>query len=155
MFLLITERPFSHGRKSYTIEFKLSVLRRVGEPGGNKKRAAEVCGVSRQCIQDWVRDREKFEVARKDRSVSVKKRRIILPDIDSSLNRAKYPRLEAEVIAWIKELRSKGVTVSGDGIKRNARKVYTELHSDDDVEFKASMDDYPVSLHAMALVADQ
>ena len=97
-----------------------------------------MCGVSRQCIQDWVRERENFEGVRKDRSVSVKKRRIILPDKDSSLNRAKCPRIETGVLAWIQELRSRGVTISGECIKRHARKVYTELHSDDDVEFKAS-----------------
>ena len=66
------------------------------------------------------------------------KKRRTFPDKNSSLNRAKYPCLETEVLSWIQELRSRGVTISGECIKRHAREVYTELHSDDDVEFKAS-----------------
>jgi hypothetical protein len=51
---------------------------------------------------------------------------------DSSLNCAKYPRLETEVIVncVAEELQSRESV-------RHSRKVYTELHSDDDVEFKA------------------
>ena len=54
-----------HGRKSYTIE-KLAVLCKYDELGGNKARVARECGVSRQCVQDWVRDRQRLEQAREE-----------------------------------------------------------------------------------------
>ena len=41
-------------RKLYSIATKLCVLSKYDELGGNKSKTAKECGVSRQCVQDWL-----------------------------------------------------------------------------------------------------
>ena len=124
-------------RKSYSLGTKFEILRKYDELGGNKSKVAKLCGVSRQCLQDWVRDRERLEQARAERQVTVRKRRYLPSGEEAAKERAKFPRLEAEVVSWIKELRDKGVTVSGSAIQRHAKKVYEEFYPEED-NFRAS-----------------
>jgi transposase-like protein len=128
------------GRISYTIAFKLRVLTKYDELGGNKSRTAKECGVSRQCVQDWVRDRESLEQTKKERQIAVRKRRHVPSTDQMRQERGKFPHLEERVVTWIKDLRQKGVTISGDSIKRYAKIVYEEHLSDRErtIDFKAS-----------------
>jgi transposase-like protein len=98
------------GRISYTIAFKLRVLTKYDELGGNKSRTAKECGVSRQCVQDWVRDRESLEQTKKERQIAVRKRRHVPSTDQMRQERGKFPHLEERVVTWIKDLRQKGVT---------------------------------------------
>ena len=44
------------GRKSYSIATKRHVLSKNNELCRKKSKTAKECEVSRQCVQDWVRD---------------------------------------------------------------------------------------------------
>ena len=78
-------------RKSYTIETKLSVLRKLDEFQGNKSKTAKICGVPRQSVQDWAKEREKLQGIRDDRSLSVKRRRKIPLEKDDTKRRRVFP----------------------------------------------------------------
>ena len=93
--------------------------------------------MSRQCVQDWVKDRQRLEQAKDDRQTAVRKRRHVPRNADEVKGRGKYPHIEAEVVSWIADLRQKGVTVSGGSIKRYAKKVYDKHYPEED-DFHAS-----------------
>jgi hypothetical protein len=63
-----------------------------------------VCGVSRQCVQDWERDREKLERAKDDHQLSVKRRRFLPLDDNAARNRGKVSRLDEDIVKWIRDL---------------------------------------------------
>ena len=125
-------------RKSYTIETKLSVLRKLDKFQGNKSKTAKICRVPRQSVQDWAKEREKLQGIRDDRSLSVKRRRKIPLEKGDTKQRGVFPLMEDEVVAWIRDLRKKGVTVSGGMIQRKARICFEELYSSETFTFKAS-----------------
>ena len=68
------DNSLARGRKSYGIATKLRVLSKCNELGGNTSKTAKGCGVSRQCAQDWVRDRESLQETKRDQQMAVRKR---------------------------------------------------------------------------------
>ena len=77
------DSSLARGRKSYSIAKKLRVLSKYDELGGNKSKTAKECGVSRQCVQDCVRDRKSLQETKRERQIAVRKRRYV-PSTDDS-----------------------------------------------------------------------
>jgi transposase-like protein len=126
-------------RRSYTVDKKLQVIAKYHELGQNILGASRVCGVPRGYVQEWIQREEEFSSLKKDRQVSVRRRRnkTARPGDDEAKRQAKYPRLEIELVSWLEGLRRDGVTVSSSCIQQQARRVFNELYNDHE-EFTAS-----------------
>jgi hypothetical protein len=60
-------------------------------------------------------------------------------DEESVKVRGQFPELEAALVEWLRDIRKDGITVNGDYIKAQAKKLFKEVYPDEDFEnFKAS-----------------
>ena len=107
-----SDNPEKKTRRSYTIQTKPSTLAKLGEFGENKSKTANVCGVPRQCLQEWVKEKEKLQEARTERQIAVRKRRHVKSSQDVSEKRGKFSELERRLVSWIKERRESPKTFS-------------------------------------------
>ena len=69
------DSSLARGRKSDSIATKFRVLSKYDKLRGNKSKTAKECGVSTQCVQDWVRDPESLQETKRERQIAVRKRR--------------------------------------------------------------------------------
>ncbi|RWR99875.1 pogo transposable element with KRAB domain-like protein, partial [Dinothrombium tinctorium] len=126
-------------RVSYTIEFKLNVLKELKSTfNGNKRRCAKFFQISRSLLQDWAKKESKFNELKDDNNVSIRRTRYIALDSDSKKKRASYPDMEANLYEWIKKEREKGYLIDTEQIKRQALTLFKEYYPNSDSYFKAS-----------------
>ena len=64
-------QPIARSRKSYTVRFKLAAVDKLDQLGSNVARASRELGISRGCLQAWIKQREQLEEMMKDCQVSV------------------------------------------------------------------------------------
>lgn len=121
---------------SYTISFKLDVLKKLSELHGNISATARFFCIPRSCVQDWLRQQDKLEACRTDDDLVIRKRRCIPSSEDTAKKRARCPAMEESLASWISEERKQGIPVSASHIKARAEDLLSK--SDGATNFKAS-----------------
>ena len=88
-------------RKSYTREFKLSVVQYLRQNNHNVSQTARHFSIDRKMVQRWVKDEEKIKASSKGSKKSKHERR------------ADYPEMEEELHREYRQLRTRGLKVKG------------------------------------------
>jgi hypothetical protein len=102
-------------------------------------KAARDSRVPRECLQQWVKQREELQEMSAERQLSVRKRWYVVQDMEARLNRSHFPELEASLVDWLTALRRDGITVSGDCIKMQSKRLFKDVYPDSNPDdFKAS-----------------
>jgi len=126
-------------RRSYTVSFKINVLKSLeSEFGGNKTACSKKYGVTRSRIQDWQKQMDTMLELKESRQITVKKMRTIQTDQEKIKKRGKWPELDEAVYKWILEERKEGHLVDSFSIKIKAGQIFKDLFGDSDVQFKES-----------------
>ena len=55
------ETAVAKGRKSYTVEKKLSIITKCNQNGGNVAKTARDCNIPHGCLHQWLKQREELE----------------------------------------------------------------------------------------------
>lgn len=112
----------SSKRHSYTVRFKLNVIRHAEE--NNNAKTARKYSISEKLVRDWKKSKELLQASRP----TSRSRRHKNPQ---------WPKLETQLKSWIIIQREQGIAVSVELIKLKAREIaaeFTEFKSN----FKAS-----------------
>lgn len=89
-------------RKSYTIEYKINILKQVDTNGVDK--VARQSGIDRRCLQRWRKNRQKLNSTAQTRSGAKQKR---IPNSETKKG-CQYPLMEKDLNQWIISERGKG-----------------------------------------------
>ena len=82
-------------------------------------------GISRQCIRNWVRDKDKLvNQSRKHFRSKVK----------YTKDRCECEEMERMIVDWLKVERSKGVCISEKSLRSKAIEFYNEIHPEEENE---------------------
>jgi len=81
-------------KRSYTVAFKLDAIS-YAEATSNRK-AALFYKVDRKRVQEWRKDKEKFEAVRNDKDSNINQVRVLA----GRGRKAKYPELEKELLGY-------------------------------------------------------
>ena len=119
-------------RNSYSFNFKSKAFKLLKSNDGNISKTAKILKVTRGNIQRWRSQEENIKQHVKSADVSSRKKR------KNRQRKAKYPLLENALLSYIKERRNKNENVDGKKIRRHAVSIFSGLHPDCDIPFKAS-----------------
>jgi transposase-like protein len=100
----MTEEKKKH--HSYTLEFKLDVLKDVDNGEMSMRQYARKHGLSPLCIRDWKIARPKYEEKKKDHSISIEKIRRV-----SHGGPQPNEQLETELLEWFLERQEKHLRI--------------------------------------------
>ena len=121
-------------RKSYSIDFKLRVTKRLHELNENISATAKEFAVDRRQVRQWrvqEADMKRLSSERKKADDTLRRRRRL-----TYKSKAKYPDVEARLLDWVKEKREEGILVHGKAVRAKAKELVAEVYPDDN--FKAS-----------------
>ena len=114
------------------MNFKKQILKVLDENNGNISATAKACSVDRKNVRRWKEQRNSIEKEVVSRSAKSRfKRRI-------RTFKAKFPLLEDVIVDFVKEVRGKRQTVTGNMIRRKALTVFPNIYPDPSVHFTAS-----------------
>ena len=120
---VLVESTSKKGRKSYSREEKLKVVKYYYDNGKNLYQTCKRFSMNSKSVMRWVKDEEKIRGSSKG-SKRVKFER-----------RAQYPEMEAKLYMEYKELRKKGLKVKGWWFRVRAQQILTELKPDTNFQF--------------------
>ena len=116
------KHKMSAKRKSYTLNFKISVWDYLITNNDDISDTARNFGISRKCVQTWKRDAKKIRLGVKSRSrlgrVSRKVRTAI----------SLYPELDKQVLDLVKKRRAEKKSVTSKMICTYAKTLYPTLY---------------------------
>lgn len=113
--------------KSYTVQYKLSVLDWYHAHGENKKQTAKHFGVDRKRIRDWLKLEQQFRLE----PLSNMQRKRNTPGCPPH-----YQELDKTVLEWYKEQKVQGQKVTNRALRTKALELAPQLGFQD--TFKAS-----------------
>lgn len=113
--------------KTYTMQYKLSVLDWYYANGENKKRTSKHFGVDRKRIRDWLRLEQKFRMEPHSNMQCTRIARGCPPQ---------YQELDTTVLEWYKEQRAQGQKVTNRALRTKALELAPQFGFQD--TFKAS-----------------
>ena len=113
--------------KSYTLQYKLSVLDWYHSHGENKKQTAKHFGVDRKRIRDWLRLEQQFRLEPKS-NMQRKRNTTGCPP--------HYQELDKTVLEWYKEQEVQGRKVTNRALRTKALELAPQMGYED--TFKAS-----------------
>ena len=123
------------GRRSYSTEFKLKVIERYHELNDNVSLCATEFKITRREIQRWRSQYDKLRdlTARTRKHGKTMRRRRRLDYTKT----CRFPDMEEELVAWVKQLRKEGHAVHGKSIQKKAKDIIADFYGGD-VIFNAS-----------------
>jgi transposase-like protein len=107
---------------SYTLEFKLDVLKDVDNGEMSMRQYARKHGISPSCIRDWKIARPKYEEKKKDHSISIEKIRKL-----SHGGPQPNEQLETELLEWFLDRQEKHLRIKDKFIRAKARALASTI----------------------------
>ena len=120
---VLDESTSKKGRKSYSREEKLKVIKYYHDNGKNLYKTCKRFSMNSKSVMRWVKDEEKIRGSNKG------SKRV---NFD---RRAQYPEMEVKLFMEYKELRKKGLKVKGWWFRLRAKQILTELEPDTNFQF--------------------
>ena len=108
--------PFK--RKAIDLESKFNALQEVDRGGSTKQSIAERYGVKANTLSTWLSNRKAIEEAYANQTFGPKRKRMRLGNFEN---------LDAAMVSWLREVRSRDVRISGDLLASTAVKMAEEL----------------------------
>ena len=100
--------PFK--RKAIDLESKFNALQEVDRGGSTKQSIAERYGVKANTLSTWLSNRKAIEEAYANQTFGPKRKRMRLSNFEN---------LDAAMVSWLREVRSRDVRISGDLLAMN------------------------------------
>ena len=123
-------------RKSYTIQFKSQVLKKLKENGGNISQTSRDFNIDKKIIRRWLSQRDLIVDSVRNRAINISSCHNIQG------GKAQYPELEDAIMEFIRDERKFGRSVNGKMIQRKALVLFPKLYPMPCSSFKGSKDGF-------------
>ena len=119
-------------RKSYTIQLKSQVLKKLEENAGNISQTSRDFNIDRNIVRRWLSKRDLIVDSVRNRAINISSCRNIQG------GKAQNPELEDAIMEFIRDERKFGRSVNGKMIHRKALVLFPKLYPMPCASFKAS-----------------